>query len=287
MKIVLKRPIIGIKNILDMNKKELKIKTSEIRRQVLEMIYKSKSSHIGSCFSIIDILTVLYFQVMNIKPSKPNFEDRDIFVLSKGHAAAALYSTLALRGFFPISNLEGFCENGSKIAGHVIKDCLSGVEATAGSLGHGLSMTAGMALANRYNNRKFYCILGDGECNEGSVWEAAMFCSQFKLKNIILIVDVNKQQGLGKTDNIINMNEMAKKWESFGWDVKEVDGHDLNALDTQLTSFSQKKGEKPSVLIANTVKGKGVSFMEDKIKWHYKSPNEEEYKMAISELEKI
>ncbi len=253
-----------------------------IRKGILEMVYRTKSSHVGSCFSIVDILTVLYHSVLSI-PS-PADHNRDIFILSKGHAAAALYVCLASRNFFPKKMLNDFCENGASIAGHVIKNALPGIEATSGSLGHGLPMLAGMALANKGNNRWFCCLLGDGECDEGSVWESAAFCSQFKLSKITAIIDCNNQQGLGYTDSIMK-KDLRKRWEAFGWEVAEVNGHDYSELLSVLAYSRARNTDKPFTLIANTVKGKGVSWMEDSLDWHYKSPNEEQFKNALLEIE--
>lgn len=251
------------------------------------MIHKSGSSHVGSCFSIVEILTVLYFAVMKTCPQNPRKLKRDVFILSKGHAAAALYATLAHRGFFNLKKLELYAQNNSPLAGHVIKGCLPGVEATAGSLGHGLSLAAGMALAGKLDKqfkRKYYCLLGDGECNEGSVWEAVMFSAHYKLNNLIAIVDLNGQQGMGKTANIIKQNKMAERWKSFGWDVRETDGHSLAELLKTFAYFNKKKNDKPSVLIAHTIKGKGVSWMENSIHWHYKTPSVEQLKNALAEI---
>lgn len=287
MRVVYEKLSIGIRNIFRMNNQDLSKIATDIRKQILEMIYKSQSSHIGSCFSIVDILAVLYFQQMNIDMNNPKSKSRDYFILSKGHAAAALYATLARRGFFPTENLDNFCCDHTKLAGHVIKQCLPGVETTAGSLGHGLSIGAGVALANLSNDRRIYCLIGDGECNEGSVWEAAMFASHNRLDNLILIIDVNRQQGMGNSKDIIDMRDLKKKWDAFGWDVCEIDGHDCGALSQTIEDLSSKKSGKPSVIIANTVKGKGVSFMEDNILWHYRSPDAKEYKTAKEELDKL
>ena len=184
-----------------MSSAELALEAKKIRKIILTLISKTNSSHVGSCFSIADILTVLYNNILSI--SSPDDPNRDIFILSKGHAAVALYATLASRGFISPELLETYAQNGSSLAGHVVKGSAPGIEATAGSLGHGLSLLAGFALANKDNNRNFYCLLGDGECNEGSVWEAASFCSQFKLNKVTVIIDCNKQQGLGYTADII------------------------------------------------------------------------------------
>lgn len=257
---------------------------ANIRKTVLDIIYASKSSHIGSAFSIVDILAVLYFEIMNIDPQDPKKEDRDIFILSKGHSAAAQYAVLAERGYCTREALDDYTVNGSKLAGHVIKECIPGVEVSSGSLGHGLSMAAGMALANKGNDRKFYCLLGDGECNEGSIWEAALFAAQQKLSHLVAIVDENGEQGMGKTTGIADNTTLPDRWEAFGWNVIEVDGHNLEEMVTQFTNISHQNLTAPTVIIAHTIKGKGVSWMEDTVVWHYKSPNDEQYQLALKEL---
>lgn len=267
-----------------MTSAELALEAKKVRKIILAMISKTKSSHVGSCFSIADILTVLYKNILSI--TAPNDPNRDIFILSKGHGAVALYATLASCGFFEMELLETYAQDGSKLAGHVIKDCAPGVEATAGSLGHGLSLTAGFALANIKNERRFYCLLGDGECNEGSVWEAAAFCSQFKLNKVTAIIDCNKQQGLGRAVDIMDMSNMAERWQAFGWETIEVDGHNYDELQKVFAySHSSRDSLKPLAIIANTIKGKGVSWMENKVEWHYKSPTEEQSQQAIIEID--
>jgi len=264
---------------------ELTTKARQIRLKILEIIHQSKSSHIGSCFSIADILTWLYFGVMNVTPENFQDDNRDIFILSKGHAAAALYATLSVRGFFPGDKLDNYCQNGTSLSGHVIKDCLPGIEVSAGSLGHGLPIAAGMALAAKMNNsqRRVYCLVGDGESNEGSNWEAAMFAAHHKLDNLIVVVDVNNQQGMGDTSNVININSMEKIWQSFGWKEIGVDGHDFSKLGAISESLYEKNGI-PKVVVANTTKGKGVTWMENNIDWHYKSTSDDQYNAAMLEL---
>ncbi|MFH1947168.1 MAG: transketolase [Candidatus Magasanikbacteria bacterium] len=267
-----------------MTSAELALEAKKIRKIILKIISKTNSSHIGSCFSIVDILTVLYKNILSI--SSPEDLNRDIFILSKGHAVAALYATLSVNGFISQELLDTYALDGSRLAGHVIKGTAPGIEATSGSLGHGLSLIAGFALANKMNKRNFYCLLGDGECNEGSVWEAASFCSHFKLGKITAIIDCNKQQGLGYTADIMDMSNMAERWQAFGWETMEVDGHSYDALQEVLTySHSERNSSKPLVIIAHTIKGKGVSWMEDKIEWHYKSPTEEQLQSAIIEID--
>ncbi len=274
--------LLCIKNT--MTTAELAFEAKNIRKMILKLISQTNSSHVGSCFSIADILTVLYKNILEI--SAPDDPNRDIFILSKGHAAVALYAALASRGFISAELLETYARDGAKLAGHVIKDSAPGIEATAGSLGHGLSMLAGFALANKLNNRKFYCLLGDGECNEGSVWEAASFCGHFKLNNVTAIIDCNKQQGLGHTAGIMDMRNMAERWRAFGWEAIEVDGHNYDELQKVFTySHSRRDSAKPLAIIASTIKGKGVSWMEDNLAWHYKSPTAEQLQSAIIEID--
>ncbi|MFA6486006.1 MAG: transketolase [Candidatus Magasanikbacteria bacterium] len=262
---------------------ELKRIASKIRINILNLIYKTKSSHIGSCFCIVDILAVLYFKIMNINPQNIKDENRDIFILSKGHAVVALYIVLAEAGFYDFSVLDKYATDGSKLAGHVIKNSLPGIEVSSGSLGHGLSMAVGMALAAKLDNksRKIFCLMGDGECNEGSVWEATMFAAQHKLSNLYIIVDYNNQQGMGEADKIISQNNLAERFRSFGCNSIDVDGHDIGAL---LGAFGGKVDTRPVVIAAKTIKGKGVSFMENNVDFHYKSPTDEQHALALKEL---
>ncbi|GAC41568.1 transketolase [Paenibacillus popilliae] len=256
--------------------------TNRIRKSVIHMMHYSKSSHIGTCLSIVDILYVLYFKVMNIDPTNPKFVDRDKFILSKGHGGAALYATLAERGFFSKEFLDQYYINNGILPGHLDMEAVPGLEASSGSLGHGLSIGIGMAIANRQVNNKgnVFVLLGDGECNEGSVWEGVMLASTLHLTNLTAIVDYNKLQSFGKTNEVINQENMVQRWQAFGWEAVEVDGHNLQELEYAFRSPSSK----PKVIIANTIKGKGVSFMENKLEWHYKSPNDDEVKIALQEI---
>ncbi|MFH1471044.1 MAG: transketolase [Candidatus Micrarchaeota archaeon] len=261
-------------------------KAVEIRKKIVHMISRSKSSHIGSALSSVDILVALYFSALRVDPKDHRHAERDRFLMSKGHACAALYATLSERGFFEENKLEGFYVDGGDLPGHSTFLCAPGVEASTGSLGHGLSIGVGMALAGKMDKKKYrtFVLLGDGECNEGSVWEAAMFAGNAKLEGLVAIIDYNKIQSFGFTKEVNNLEPLRGKWESFGWAVKEVDGHDLDALCKAFESIPFDKG-KPSVVIAHTVKGKGVSFMENKLEWHYKSPDEGQRKKACEELE--
>jgi len=259
--------------------------SKEMRKDVIKMAYKACSSHVGSALSIIDILTVLYFEVLNINVENYKNKNRDKFILSKGHAASALYAVLSKRGFIEKEILDTYYTDGSPLSGHPKKDSVPGIEASTGSLGHGLSIGCGLALSDKNDNRKCKTVIlmGDGECNEGSVWEAAMFASSRNLNNLITIVDNNKLQGLGRVDEVTGLYLLEDKWKAFNWNVKEINGHDFDAIYEALIEAYESKG-KPTVIIAHTIKGKGISFMENKLEWHYKSPNEEQYKSAIGEL---
>lgn len=266
-----------------MNSLELAYK---IRKHALEMTHKGNSSHIGSILSLVDIISVLYNDCIKHNPKDPKWEDRDRVILSKGHAGVAIYSVLAEMGYFSKTHLDLHCSNGSNLSGHISHHGVPGVEFSTGSLGHGLSVGAGMALAAKKNNKihKIYVILGDGECNEGRIWEAAMFCNHYKLNNIIAIVDYNKMQGLGLCEDIMALEPFADKWRAFGWNTLEIDGHSHDQIRISL-NFDTYKISKPTVIIANTIKGKGVSFMENNLSWHYKSPKDSNYLQALIELE--
>lgn len=257
----------------------------DIRRSILRMVHNAKVSHIGAAYSMIEILYVLYFKVMNVDPKHPQEPQRDKFVLSKGHGSAGLYATLAHRAYFPLEDLMTYCINDGRLPGHLDKDAAPGVEVSAGSLGHGLPIAVGLALANKRsaNLGKVYCIVGDGECNEGSIWESAMLAPSLGLDNFTVIVDFNKIQSFGNTNDIIDQTNMAERWRAFGWDVHEINGHDLSAIEEALKAVHQ--ANKPKAIVAHTVKGQGVSFMEDKLQWHYSSPSDEQLDIALKELE--
>jgi len=249
------------------------------------MVHRANASHIGTCLSIADLLAVLYGRVLRIEASRPDWPERDRFILSKGHGVAALYATLAQRGFFPVDVLNTYCQNAGKLPGHSTKACVPGVEVSTGSLGHGLSMGAGMALAAKNDAKKhrIFVLMSDGECDEGSVWEAALFGSHHQLDNLIGIIDYNKLQAFGRTNEVLNLEPLRKKWEDFGWQVKEIDGHNFSEIEKNLSQIPFQKG-KPSLLLCHTVKGKGVSFMENKLEWHYKNLTREDYEKALKEL---
>ena len=269
--------------ITDIN--ELQEVAKRARENILEQIYSAKSGHPGGALSCVDILTVLYFHEMNIDPEKPKMEDRDKLVLSKGHACAALYAILAQKGFFPKEELKEFRELGSRLQGHPDINKLPGLDMTTGSLGQGLSAACGMALASKLkkHSNRIYCIVGDGEIQEGQIWEAAMTAAHYKLDNICLIVDNNNLQIDGKVSDVMNPYPIVEKLESFGFVVFKADGNDIeNLIDA--FDYAKTIKRKPVAIVANTVKGKGISFMEDKVEWHGKSPSQEEYEKAISEL---
>ena len=255
-----------------------------VRIKSTEMISRARSSHIGGNFSMAEIVAVLYDEILHVSPKRLDDPDRDRFILSKGHAAAAYYSILALKGFFPMDWLDTFYLNGGHLAGHATRS-VPGVEVSSGSLGHGLPMAVGMAKAAKIDQRPYrvFALLSDGECQEGSVWEAAMLAAHHRLDNLTVIVDYNKIQALGQTREICDLEPFTDKWNAFGWTVRQVDGHSVDELYGALSAlpFTDKK---PSCVIAHTVKGKGVSFMEDKLLWHYRTPVGEEFDAAMSEL---
>lgn len=257
-----------------------------IRRHAIEMTHLGNSSHVGSVLSIADILAVLYSTVLNVDPTDPKWRARDRFILAKGHAGAGVYAALAERGFFPIERLRLHYQNGSVLSGHVSHKGVPGVELSTGSLGHGLGVGAGMALAGkrRADGHRVYVLMSDGECDEGSNWEAIMFASHHKLDNLVAIVDYNKIQSLASVGDTLALEPFADKWRAFGWRVVEVDGHDHGELAEALNvPFDQY--DHPTVVICHTTKGKGVSFMEGKVLWHYRSPQGDEYDAAVNELE--
>ncbi|MBT3419264.1 MAG: transketolase [Candidatus Magasanikbacteria bacterium] len=254
-----------------------------IRKDVLRMTNLGSSGHIGSVFSIADILAVLYGEVLSYDVKNPTWEDRDRFILSKGHAGAGIYAALARSGFFDVAKLDTHYKDGSDLSGHVSHKGIPGVEFSTGALGHGLSVGVGMALdaKRKKKDHKVFVIVGDGECDEGSIWEAALFSPHHNLNNLVVIVDYNKIQSLNTVENVLSLEPFSDKWKSFGWDTRVVDGHDHESLRVALTTPSSS----PIAIIANTVKGKGVSFMENTILWHYRTAKGEEYDAAIKELE--
>lgn len=256
-----------------------------IRRHGIEMTHLSGGSHIGAIMSVADIIAVLYADIMRFDPENPKWTERDRFILSKGHAGAAIYAALAESGFFDPAELKTHYQNGSRLSGHV-SHYVPGVDFSTGSLGHGLSAAAGMALTAKQDGRsnRVFVVLGDGECDEGSVWEAALFANHYRLDNLVAIVDHNHMQSLDYCEKTLELEDFAAKWRAFGWNAAELDGHDHDALREALKNTANSGG-KPTVIIANTVKGKGVSFMESDILWHYRFPHDGwEYDGAVTEL---
>jgi transketolase len=269
----------------------LNIKQSEqlannIRKHALNMTSLGGSSHIASIFSMADILAVLYGSILRYKPKEPKWKDRDRFILSKGHAGAGVYATLAECGFFPIEKLKTHYQDGSDLSGHVSHKGIPGVEFSTGSLGHGLPVASGIALSAKIDNKKHrtFVLLGDGECGEGSNWEAILFAAHHKLDNLVVIVDRNMLQSIYSTEDTLALEPFAEKWKAFGWNVVEIDGHNHEEI-LDACKCDSKAINKPLCVIASTVKGKNVSFMENNILWHYRSAQGEEYKAALAELE--
>lgn len=258
-----------------------------IRRHGIEMTHISEGSHIGSILSVADIVAVLYTNIVHIDPQYPKWDERDRVILGKGHAGAAIYAALAERGFFPIEELKTHYANGSRLSGHVSKD-VPGVELSTGSLGHGLSVGVGMAMAAKMDKKKhhIYVICGDGECDEGTIWEAALVANQYSLDNLIAIIDHNKMQSLDYCENTLSLEPFENKWKAFGWNVLSIDGNNHDILKWAFSAVETHKNT-PSVIIANTIKGKGVSFMENDVLWHYRFPHDGwEYDNAVAELHK-
>lgn len=266
---------------------DLKIKANNIRKNIVSMVYNAQSGHPGGSLSVTDILTVLYFKELRLNMENPKDENRDRVVLSKGHCSPALYSVLAEKGFIPKEDLSSFRKVDSYLQGHPDMKKVPGVDMTSGSLGQGLSVANGMAIAGKVDKKDYrvYCILGDGEIEEGQVWEAAMTSNQYKLDNICVIVDNNNLQIDGSIDEVMSSKPIDKKFESFGFNVIQIDGHDYNEIYNALESAKECKG-KPTAIIAKTIKGKGVSLMENQVGWHGKAPNEEEYNKIMDEFNK-
>ena len=259
-----------------------------IRRNGIEMAHLSRGSHIGSVLSVAEIIAVLYTRVLNVDPKDPKKPDRDRMILSKGHAGSAVYSALAERGFFPVEELKTHYQDGSRLSGHVSHRGVPGVEVSTGSLGHGLAIGAGLALGAKMDGASWrtFVVLGDGECDEGEVWESALQAAQFGLDRLTAVVDYNHMQSLDTVDRTLRLEPFENKWRDFGWNAESADGHDVRALRTAFERAQANAGSgRPSVVLAHTVKGKGVSFMENNILWHYRTPQGAEYEAALRELE--
>lgn len=263
----------------------LEQKAKEIRKALVELIYRAKAGHIGGSLSSTDILTVLYYGIMHIDPQNPQEPTRDRFVLSKGHSVEAYWCILADKGFFPREELKTFSQFGTRLIGHP-NNKVPGVEMNTGSLGHGLSIAVGMALAGKKDNATYrvFTLMGDGEQAEGSVWEAAMAGAHYQLDNLVAIIDRNQLQISGATENVMSLEPLEDKWRAFGWEVVAVNGNDIKELYQVFSRIPQVKG-KPTLIMANTTKGKGVSFIENKAAWHHRVPTPEEFELALQELE--
>lgn len=269
-----------------MTNEELEIMAKKVRKGIIEAVYSNNSGHPGGSLSIADILTVLYFKEMNINPKNPKWEDRDRLVLSKGHCSPALYSCLANRGYFPVEDLKTFRNINSYLQGHPDMKNIPGVDMTTGSLGQGLSSANGMAIAGKMEGKDYrvYCVLGDGEIEEGQIWEAAMTSAKYKLDNLCVIVDNNNLQIDGTIEEVMSPYPIDEKFRSFGFQIINIDGHNIREIIDALDVAKNVK-EKPVCIIAKTIKGKGISYMENKAEWHGKAPNEEQYELALKELE--
>jgi len=263
---------------------DLKAKATQIRKDVIEMVYRAKTGHTGSSLSNTDILTTLYYSILNVDPENPDLENRDRFILSKGHAVESYYAILGDKGFFPKEELKTFSEFGSRLIGHP-NNKVPGVEMNTGALGHGLSISVGMALAAKKDQGSYrvFTLMGDGEQAEGSIWEAAMSAAHYKLDNLVAIIDRNKLQISGTTDFVMELEPLEDKWKAFGWEVIAVDGHDIEKMQQIFAAAPIKKG-KPTLVMAYTTKGKGVCYMENVPHWHHGVPTVEEYEQALEEL---
>jgi transketolase len=273
---------------MTISKKQLELKkiSNNVRRGILDLTFYGSSSHLGGSLSVVEILVTLYFEVMRIDPQNPLLPERDRFILSKGHAAPALYSVLAERGFFPKEELKTFCKNGTRLQKHMDMHKIPGIDASSGSLGQGLSIAIGMALADRMDkkNRFVYVVMGDGELQEGQIWEGAMAAGNLKLDHLIAFVDANQMQVDGFVKDIMNVEPLEDKWKCNNWDVQRINGNEQEQILDAIQTAKQVK-DKPHLIIADTVKGKGVDFMEYQVDWHSKGLTEEEYQKAIAQVD--
>lgn len=268
--------------------KQLERHASSVRRSIITMLEQAGSGHTAGALGLADIMTALYFAVLHVSPENPDWDERDLFVMSNGHCAPVLYATLAERGFFPRTELATLRQFGSRLQGHPERQALPGVETTSGPLGSGLSQASGMAYHVRYLHpqpkRFVYCLMGDGELDEGNIWEAAMFASKYNLGNLIGIVDRNNIQIGGSTEDVMPLEDLRGKWRSFGWHVQEIDGHNMESI-CEAMSMARAVTDRPSVIIAHTIPGKGVDFMEGDYHWHGKVPTADEARRALVQLE--
>jgi len=265
---------------------ELKKVCNAVRRSILDLTFYGSSSHLGGSLSCVEILVALYLNAMHIDPQKPDWENRDRLVLSKGHAAPGLYAVMAERGYLDKEELKTFCKNGTRLQKHMDMHKLPGIDASSGSLGQGLSVAVGMALADKIDkkDRYMYCVLGDGELQEGQVWEAAMAAGNLKLDHLVAIVDCNKMQVDGFTNSIMDIEPLVEKWQANRWDVQRIDGNDITQV-VQAIHLAHERKEKPQMIIADTIKGKGIDFMEFQVDWHAKGLTEDEYKTAVAQVD--
>ncbi len=256
-----------------------------IRRHSVLMTSRANASHIGSSLSMADLLAVLYGEFLRFDPERPDWPDRDRFILSKGHGCAALYAVLAETGYFPVERLETFYQDGSPLAGHATHKDVAGVEVSTGSLGHGLSLGTGMALAGKRDGRahRVWVLLSDGECDEGSTWEPALFAPHHRLDNLVAMIDYNKIQSFGTVKEVLDLEPLADKWRAFGWGVREIDGHDLDAIREAFAAVPFVP-DRPSCIVAHTIKGKGVGYMENQLLWHYRAPRGADLETALREI---
>ena len=266
---------------------ELSKKAAEIRAVLFEMVCAGGGGHIPSALSIVELLVVMYYRILNVDASNPKKADRDRFILSKGHACTALYPILADKGFIGPDKLRQFGKKGTCLGGHPDMHLVAGVEASTGALGHGFPFGLGIALAGKFDKAPYrvYVVLGDGECQEGTIWEAALFAAQHKLDNLVAIIDHNKLQAMAPLGEIVSLDSLAEKWRAFGWAVKEIDGHNIKEIAETLEATPFESG-RPNLIIAHTVKGKGISYMENVPIWHFRLPNSEEMAIAKRELQK-
>jgi len=267
------------------DRKALDQLSKQIRVEIIEIAHETETIHVGGCLSCVDILVTLYFGCMSVRPEEPDWQDRDRFILSKGHAALALYTVLAHRGFYPLEQVVTFNKDKSLFTEHPVWKNIPGVESTSGSLGHGLGIGSGMALAAKISKKLYrtFVLMSDGECEEGSIWEAALFAPAHQLGNLVAIIDYNKWQACGRSNEIMNLSPLKQKFSAFGWAAYEVDGHDIGAMIDLFQSILTSP-ERPVAIIAHTIKGKGVSFMEDDNNWHYRVPSADEVQRAHQEL---
>ncbi len=271
----------------DISVKELKNQCTELKKKVISMIYKAQSGHPGGSLSAADFVTALYFREMNIDPKNPHWEDRDRCILSKGHVCPIQYAALATLGYFPEEVLDTLRKEGSILQGHPDMKKCPGIDISTGSLGQGMACGVGMALAGKRDGKDYrvFVVLGDGECQEGEIWEAAQTANKYQLDNVVAFVDNNNLQIDGTCDEVMPNIDLGKKFAAFGWEVYEIDGHDMEQIVATLDKIREAKNGKPKCIFAHTVKGKGVSFMENQCGWHGVAPNEEEYKQAMAELD--